>query len=255
MTNSRAGSAADPTAVHAQIARLARSVHGASPGAVEPDELLETVTRTAVQLLPRVDHAGATVVRKHRQNKPPELSSVAATGDVPRLFDKLQDEQGDGPCFEAVWTQQTVLICDTTDEPRWPALMREVAEQTPVRSILSIQLFVTDLELGALNLFSENVDGFDDNTEDIATTLAAHAAIALSNARRGQQFRSAVASRDIIGQAKGMLMERYRIDAVRAFDILRQLSQESNTPLAAVAAQVVNAEPWSSAEPADDSTS
>lgn len=254
MTNPRSGFAADPTAVHAHIARLARSVHGSSPGAVEPDELLHEVTRSAVQLLPPVDHAGATVVRRHHQNKRADLSSVAATGDVPRLFDKLQDEQGDGPCFEAVWTQQTVLICDVKDEPRWPTLMGAVAEQTPVRSIMSIQLFVSDLELGALNLFSQSVDAFDDNIEDTATTLAAHTAIALSSARRGQQFRSAVASRDIIGQAKGMLMERYRIDAVRAFDILRQLSQESNTPLATLAAQVVDAEPWSAAEPTDNPT-
>lgn len=255
MTSPRSGYAADPTSVHARIARLARSVHGSSPGSVRPDDVLETVTNSAVQLLPPVDHAGATVVRKQRQHKRADLSSVAATGDVPRLFDALQDEHGDGPCFEAVWTQQTVLICDTADEPRWPDLMRTVAERTPVRSILSIQLFVTDLELGALNLFSETVDGFDGNTEDIATTLAAHAAIALSGARRGQQFRSAVATRDIIGQAKGMLMERYRVDADRAFDILRQLSQESNTPLADLAAQVVSVEPLRSGGPAENATS
>lgn len=69
--------------------------------------------------------------------------------------------------------------------------------------------------------------------------LATHAALAWHMVRRDEQFRSALASRDVIGQAKGMLMERFDLDAVRAFELLKRLSQNMNTPLADVAQQVV----------------
>lgn len=88
-------------------------------------------------------------------------------------------------------------------ESRWPQLMVAVMEQTPVRSSLWIQLFVDGQGLGALNLFSGIVGGLDEEVEEQAINLATHAAIALSSARRGEQFSSALASRGLIGQAKG----------------------------------------------------
>ena len=112
----------------------------------------------------------------------------------------------------------------------------------PVRSSLSIQLYVSDLDMGALNLYSDRPHAFDDETCNLAHILATHAAVAISGARRSSQFRSALASRDIIGQAKGMLMERFDVDAVRAFDLIRKLSQNTNTRLSDVAERLVHAE-------------
>ncbi|GAT08186.1 ANTAR domain-containing protein [Mycolicibacterium novocastrense] len=71
--------------------------------------------------------------------------------------------------------------------------------------------------------------------------MAAHAAIGLATARRDDQFQTALASRDIIGQAKGMIMERFGVDAPAAFNLLVSLSQEKNTPLHLIAAQLVDA--------------
>lgn len=240
--NASSDDAMDEPHIHAQIARLARAVHGSSDAQVMPDTVLRHVTESAVELLPGVNHAGVTLVRKRYRNAPPDLESTAETGPIPLTFDQLQHDYGEGPCFEAIWSHQSFLIDDIDHEDRWPSLIRAVREQTPIRSTLSLQLFVDDLELGALNLHSETAHAFDEDVESLATTLATHAAIALSTARRGRQFRSALASRDIIGQAKGMIMERYGFDAVRAFDILRRLSQESNTPLTEVAAQLVDAD-------------
>ncbi|MEE4023875.1 GAF and ANTAR domain-containing protein [Gordonia sp. PKS22-38] len=228
--------------VHGQIARLARRLHGTTRSIrfSEPQNVLLEVTQGAVDVLPGVDHAGVTLVRKKaRGSRPAELESTAATGDIPRLVDRLQHQTGQGPCFDAVWQQQTMYLADFASETRWPDFIRAVEEQTPVRSVLSIQLFVTDDELGALNLYSEHPDAFDDAAEDLATNLATHAAIALSGARRGEQFRSALASRDIIGQAKGIIMERFDTDALAAFELLRQLSQETNTPLSELAEKLV----------------
>ena len=228
------------THVHSEIARLARIVHGTNSSEnITPAAVLDKVATAAVELLPVVDHAGVTLVHKRHRLSRPELRSTAETGSVPRTFDGLQHKYGEGPCFEAIWTHNTVYIDDVRNETRWPALMAAVCAQTTIRSTLSIQLYVVDLELGALNLFSETPNAFDTTTENLADTLATHAAIALNTARRSEQFRSALASRDIIGQAKGIIMERFDIDAVHAFDILRRLSQESNTPVAEIAAQLV----------------
>lgn len=111
-------------------------------------------------------------------------------------------------------------------------------KQTPIRSTLSIQLFTDGQELGALNLLSEAAGGFDAETEEQAINLATHAAIALSSARRGEQFLSALASRDLIGQAKGMIMERFDVDAVAAFRMLRTFSQEMNVPVLELARRI-----------------
>ena len=113
---------------------------------------------------------------------------------------------------------------------------------TPIRCSLSVQLYTNEAELGALNLYSEQPYIFDAHIEAIALALGSHAAIAFSGAQRGEQFRSAVASRDIIGQAKGMIMERYKITAVAAFKLLVKLSQDSNTPIHEIARQLVDAE-------------
>ncbi|MGC4935160.1 GAF and ANTAR domain-containing protein [Gordonia sp. DT30] len=241
-------SAVEPP-TYARIAELARTVHGAPEAEFGPDQVLRRMTESAVEILPGVDYAGVTLVTRSDRNGRPELASTAETGPIARQFDDLQHEYGDGPCFEAIWQERTVGIADVETEVRWPELMHAVRERTPIRSTLSIQLYVGDRELGALNLFAASPNAFDQKNRDLARVLATHAAIALSSARRGQQFRSALASRDIIGQAKGMIMERYRVDAVRAFEIIRQLSQESNIPVAEVAVQIVAAEEVGDREP------
>ena len=76
-------------------------------------------------------------------------------------------------------------------------------------------------------------------TREIGLVFAAHSSVAWNAARRDEQFKKALASRDVIGQAKGMLMERYGVNAIQAFELLRKLSQDSNTPLTQVAADLV----------------
>ena len=81
---------------------------------------------------------------------------------------------------------------------------------------------------------------FDSHAEATGSVLAAHAAAAILASRRGEQLESALATRDVIGQAKGIIMERFKVDAVRAFDMLRELSQTTNTKLVDVAQRVVD---------------
>lgn len=229
--------------IYEHIARLSRSMHGVlGGGPLAPQDVLQDVTAAAVELLSPVQHAGVTLIRKQHSHKVVDLRSTAATSTEAEKFDTLQHQLGQGPCFEAIWADTTVHIIDMTREQRWPQLTAAVVDTTAIRSSLAIELYTDGQELGALNLHAETADAFDHDTQVLAVNLATHAAIALSGAQRGTQFRSALASRDLIGQAKGIIMERCNVNAVRAFDMLRRLSQDTNTPLADVATQLINAD-------------
>jgi GAF domain-containing protein len=128
---------------------------------------------------------------------------------------------------------------DFENETRWPQYSREVCK-LGVRSGISFKLYTGDRTAGALNVFSRRPDSFDADAEIIGSILAAHAAAAILASRESQGLQTALLSRDLIGQAKGILMERYDIDAVGAFDMLRKLSQQMNVRLAEVAQRVVD---------------
>jgi hypothetical protein len=99
--------------------------------------------------------------------------------------------------------------------------------------------FIADQTMGALNVYAEHPHAFDQSSKDIGRVFAAHSSVAWNSARRDEQFKNALASRDVIGQAKGMIMERYGVGAVQAFELLRKLSQDSNVPLIKVAAELI----------------
>jgi GAF domain-containing protein len=146
----------------------------------------------------------------------------------------MQDRVQEGPCLDAVWEQETVRVEDMRTETRWPRFAAE-AVALGVLSSLSLQLFVEGDNLGALNLYARQPHAFGEESEDVGLVLAAHAAVAVAGARTEQHLRRAVSSRDLIGQAKGILMERYRISADQAFQVLARVSQQTNRRLADVA--------------------
>ena len=93
------------------------------------------------------------------------------------------------------------------------------------------------------SFYAERPHAFDAASEDLGFVYVTHAALAWNALRRAtSSSASALASRDIIGQAKGMIMERFQIDAVEAFDLLRQLSQQSNIPVAGISRRLVEAD-------------
>ncbi len=105
--------------------------------------------------------------------------------------------------------------------------------------MLSFKLYTANRTAGALNLFAFKPHAFDGEDETIGTVLAAHAAAAILASREGEELQSALTTRDRIGQAKGIIMERYGVDDIRAFEMLRRLSQDSNTRLVEVAQRVI----------------
>jgi transcriptional regulator with GAF, ATPase, and Fis domain len=219
-----------------RIAELARemSEHLPEDSAKALDELIHN----AVDHIPGASYAGITVVDRHDE----EVATPAATHEIPRLLDVLQQKHREGPCFDAATDHDSYYISDLQVEDRWPLFRADALEQSPIRSIASFQLFTTRNTVGALNLYSEQPEAFDQESRDLGYIFAAHAATVWGALQRGEQFRSALASRDTIGQAKGMIMERYNVNAIQAFELLRTLSQESNVRLYDVARRLVENE-------------
>jgi transcriptional regulator with GAF, ATPase, and Fis domain len=197
--------------------------------AEESDELgvLRRVVRAATEHVPGAEHASVTLLGADG------LSTPAATDDLAAVLDELQYAAAEGPCLEAV-TQPLVRVDDLAGDPRWPRFAVGAA-RLGIRSMVSLQLCVHTEVVGALNLSASAPDRFATPAEAVAVAMAAHTAVAVVSARRQANLRAALDSRDVIGQAKGILMERHRIDAGAAFAMLAAASQASNTKLRDVA--------------------
>ncbi len=133
--------------------------------------------------------------------------------------------------------EQTVRVSDTASEDRWPEFAKRAA-QLGVGSMLSFQLYVVGDNLGALNLYNREPDAFDDESEHVGLLFASHAAVAMAGAQRNEQLIRAIGTRDLIGQAKGILMERHKLTAEQAFMLLVRASQATHTKLRDIAEQL-----------------
>jgi GAF domain-containing protein len=213
-----------------RMAELARSV--AAPRDI--DAVLSGVTATTVELVTGADTAGVLLVSKGGK-----YESLSGTSELIYEVDRLQEKHNAGPCVEAAINELVVRTDDFETETRWPQYSREVCK-LGVRSSISFKLYTGDRTAGALNVFSRRPNSFDADSEVIGSILAAHAAAAILASRESQQLQAALLSRDLIGQAKGMLMERFQVDAVGAFEMLRKLSQQMNVRLSEIARRVVD---------------
>jgi transcriptional regulator with GAF, ATPase, and Fis domain len=197
------------------------------------DNTLEKAIGLCVELVECCDDAGVSIV--HRRG----IDTPAATSDRVERADDLQYELNEGPCLDAIRVTELIHSSDLAIDGRWPKWGPRVVDECDVRSMLSVRLYVEEDNLGALNMYSRRLDGFDANQQAEGLALAAHVAIALVAAQEIEQLNNAVSARTVIGQAQGILMERFDIDADRAFSVLRRVSQHQNVRLHRVAADVV----------------
>ncbi|OSC25205.1 hypothetical protein B8W69_19525 [Mycobacterium vulneris] len=198
---------------------------------------LHELIENGVHHVTGTQYAGITLAEKSRS-----LCSVAATHRYPMILDAIQNRFSEGPCLAAAWEHHIMHIADLNAEQRWLRYRRYALEQTPIRSILSFELFVDGSSMAALNFYADTPNSFSGESVELGTVYATHIALAWSMMRRQDQFRSALASRDVIGQAKGVIMERFSLDSVGAFELLRRLSQQSNTRLVDIAAALIDSE-------------
>lgn len=202
--------------------------------AADPEEhyTLEGVIERVARDVPGCDYSSVFVTRGKR------VEIGAASGPVAANADKAQLEFDEGPCLDALWNREIVLVSDTGCEKRWPRWAKE-AHEAGVGSSLSIRLATGDDMLGCLNMYSTQSDAFEDDAVDIAAVYARIASVVMLKAREVDGLRSALQSRHIISTAQGILMQQYGISLNRSFEVMRRLSNESNIKLRTLALQIV----------------
>ena len=200
------------------------------------DEVQQIVVASAVDLIDGCDRAAIGVLDGT------QFRNAAATDDVMRLIDELQNEVGEGPCLEASTDDIAQVDNDITQHCRWPRLAALVVERTPVRAMLAVPLVDEGTRSGALNVFADRPNVFDDESLATAAILASFASVALAGARqtqRADQLEEGMATNREIGAAIGILMATHNISQEQAFDLLSKASQRLNRKLRDIASGIV----------------
>lgn len=197
------------------------------------DAALATIVSSAVDTIPGCESAGVALIEKRK------IMTRACSDEMPQRVDLIEYESDQGPCLDAVGADEVVRTDDLTTEERWPAFASRAVEETGVRSMLAFRLFANGDTLGALNLYSKTPSAFNHEAEVIGGVLAAHAAVAMSTTREVDHLRTALESRGVIDQAKGIIMASTGCSPDEAFNILKQQSQALNEKLRDIAAELV----------------
>lgn len=209
-----------------EFARLAEKLHA------EPQQQ-RTIDRIVSLAVETVDAADSCCVTLRRSNG--ELLTAATSDWLARQATELQEELREGPYFAVNSNLGMISIDDLTIDRRWPQLS-QAAAGLGVRAMLSIRLDLSDASLTAsLNLLAKQPYAFDPTDLGIASIFARHAASALDSARHGESLRAAARSRQIIGVAQGMLMQRFGLSLDQSFELLRRYSQTHNIKLRVLA--------------------
>ena len=196
-------------------------------------EAMDRAVSIATRILPGCDAAGVCVVHRGKR-----VDTHATSHDELRQVDSLQHRLKEGPCLDALRQQDTVQSDDLSIDERWPTWGPEVAGMG-YSSIVSYRLFSTDNTLGALNLYGRNTSAFTADDVHDGVALAAHIGVALAGAQEVENLEKALGGRTVIGQATGILMERFEMPSDRAFGLLSKISQDNNLKLRQLAEQIV----------------
>jgi hypothetical protein len=196
------------------------------------DRTLQQITAAAVEVLPNVQYSSITV--RHADGR---LVTSAPTDDLLLRIDAVQYELHEGPCYEAATNTSHVISSNLGADERFPRYGPAAVEHG-VRAQVGVRLFDTSSSQGALNLYSTRVGAFDDITT-LSALFAHQAGVAIAYAQHVDNLEQAVRTRTTIGQAVGIVMERYRLDDERAFAFLARLSQQRNVKLRVVAEELI----------------
>lgn len=227
------------------FAELAAQLGAAS----SPVQTAESVVSYAREHL-GADYGGITLIRGRRK-----LQTVAPSASIVTEVDSLQYELDEGPCRDSAWQGTTLASQNLNHEPRWPAWAPRVTE-LGIQSVLAVELTnaTAARRLGAINLYWCRPMLFTADHVSFAHIFARHAALALVASLEQADLNVALDGRKLIGQAQGILMERYALDEARAFEVLKRYSQDHNLKLRRVAEILISDRKLPAAHKDDDST-
>jgi len=212
------------------LAHAARTINQARTA----EETLQTIAETALLSIPSVQHVGVSVLD---HNGRPETK--AATSDLVLELDRLQYSLDEGPCVDILRGDSVVAAPHIRHDQRWPGYV-PVAVRRGLKAQLAVKLYLDEVgTVGGLNMYSTESEEIDPQAPGIADLFATHAALALGKALRVDDLRQALQTREIIGQAVGLLMQEHDLDTDGAFGFLVRTSSHSNTKVREVAAQMV----------------
>jgi hypothetical protein len=205
------------------------------------DELLQTISELSSSVMPGEPDTSVTVVVRS------SAQTIASSGALAMQLDERQYELGDGPCLHTARTGDVTELPDTRTDTRWPVYARTAVERGCLSSF-SVPLVIDDEAqvTGAMNVYAREPQAFDDASRGAALAFASYAAVAAGNLHAfrsardtADNLRIALESRAVIDQAKGILMERHKLTADQAFQMLAQASMASNVKVREVAEQLV----------------
>lgn len=194
---------------------------------------LAAAVRLAVGNIDGAESASVSIVSGRK------IVTPAWEGDVSLESDRLQYELNEGPCLDSIAEHHAVHSPSLAYDQRWPSWGPRVVEEQGAHSVLSVRLFTDGQAYGALNMYSKHKDAFSDQDQEEATALAAHVAIALAAVRESDSLLAGLDSRSVIGQAMGVVMERFDLTPPVALALLSRISAGTQTKVRDVARQIV----------------
>lgn len=218
-----------------ELARQFADLHGFLTAGGTRDEALRRLVALAVEAVPGCVSAGVTAWPEGHRPR-----SMAASDDVATAADDLQHSLGEGPCLEAAADAEVVRSADLLADGRWSRLQEQLAERTPVRGVVAVEV-ARSPERRALNVYATEPGALTDESVDVAVLVGAHARVLLAHAESAEEalgLRRALDASRRIGTAVGILMHVHRVTADEAFAILVRSSQALNRKLRDVADDV-----------------
>lgn len=229
-----------PTAAADELATVFARMSGVLLSHETVDTVVRLITTLALESIPGAAGAGVTLVSPKGHK-----TSAAATDHLVEQADALQYELNEGPCLAAAASRSVVRVDDLASEPRWPRWAAQ-AEQLGWRAALSAPMALGEMSLGAIKVYAREPAVFGDRAERLLGLFADQAGILVANMqlqenaqRMSDNLRVALRRRDVIGQAKGILMVARGTDEKTAFDLLVEASQSQNKKLHEVAEALV----------------
>lgn len=217
-------------ALSRQIAEIARALQAENGS----HDTVELAVRLAVEVIEGAEDAAISVVRAGG-----EVETLAATSERASKAGSLQQELAAGPLVAEVWEHEVVGAAALGQETRWGAWSSRACNELGLGSVLCFRMLGSARRVGALSVYASSEHAFNSADIEAGMSFAAHAAIAIEVARRDENLEIALDSRSVIGQATGLLMERYGIDAVRAFAVLKRTSSVRNVKLHRIASELI----------------
>jgi GAF domain-containing protein len=219
-----------PDSLADALAAAARAIN--APTTLE--ETLDAIVISAKASVPGFDEIGVSLVKRDGT-----IETLAGTGRLVWELDALQYSLEEGPCVRAMRSEPLVVAENIRHDQRWPRYVPRAVE-AGLKAQMALQLYTEQETLGGLNMYSTGSEAIHPEALHAAELFATHAALALGRARRESQLNEALDSRTVLGQATGILMERYKINAERAFQFIVRASSTSNIKARDVAREIVD---------------